>query len=269
VDISKNTLGISPEKLNGFFKKNTKKGADGFLYNQQTGRRIAACLPVHALGFPCEINEIIEICNQYKLPVIEDAAEALGSRYNDQHVGTFGQLGVFSFNGNKIVTAGGGGMIVTNDKGLATRAKHLTTQAKVAHTWEYIHDEKGYNYRMPNLNAALLCAQLENLDLYLKNKRKLALAYQAFFKKTEIEFLNEPTGCQANFWLNSILFSSKSARDQFLKFTNQHGVMTRPIWKLLSTLPMYRDCFSTNLETAKNIADRLVNIPSSIRIKDL
>jgi dTDP-4-amino-4,6-dideoxygalactose transaminase len=198
---------------------------------------------------------------------VEDAAESIGSRISTRHCGTFGKAGVLSFNGNKTITCGGGGAIITNDDALADRAKHLTTTAKVNHPWEYVHDELGYNHRMPNLNAALACAQLEQLDEILSDKRKLANAYNSFFSKIKgCVFFKEPEGCTSNYWLNAVITSDKKQRDDFLKATNDAGVMTRPIWQLLSNLPMYKNCQKGDLKNARWLQDRIVNLPSSVRL---
>jgi perosamine synthetase len=219
---------------------------------------------MHTFGHPCRIDEIKEICEEWKIDLIEDSAESLGSYYKGKHTGTFGKLGVFSFNGNKIVTAGGGGAIVTDDEILAKKAKHLTTTAKVPHPYEYVHDEIGFNYRMPNINAALLLAQLENLDKFLEIKRKLAKKYNEFFDKLGIKFITEPLNAKSNYWLNAILLDNKQERNEFLEFTNKNSVMTRPIWKLMNELPMYKDSQKTNLDNAEYLEERIVNIPSGV-----
>ena len=198
---------------------------------------------------------------------MEDAAESLGSYYKGRHTGSFGKLGAFSFNGNKVITSGGGGAIVTDDKHLAKRAKHITTTAKIPHLYEYVHDEVGYNYRLPNLNAALLVAQLEQLDIFLKNKRETAKIYKEFFAKIEnMEFLEEPKESSSNYWLNALLLKDERQRDKLLELTNGGGVMTRPIWRLISELDMYKDCQSSTLYNAKYLSERVVNIPSSVRV---
>jgi dTDP-4-amino-4,6-dideoxygalactose transaminase len=223
-----------------------------------------ACIPMHSFGFPCRIDEIVDICEQWNIVVIEDAAESLGSYYKKKHTGTFGKLGVFSFNGNKIVTAGGGGVIVTNDEGLAKRIKHLTTTAKIPHKWEYKHDELGFNYRMPNLNASLLCAQLENLSGFVSKKRELAANYEMFFKEIDINFVSEPEESKSNYWLNTLLLGDLEERNQFLDSLNSNNVMTRPAWELMNTLPMFKQSEKGSLTNAVYLADRIVNIPSSV-----
>jgi perosamine synthetase len=266
VDSERETLGISPEKLDEFLRQNTIIHDDGFCYNKHNGRKIAACVPVHVFGHPVRIDVIEAICSKYHIVCIEDAAESLGSFYKGQHTGTFGKVGVFSFNGNKIVTAGGGGMVVTNDEATATLAKHITTTAKVVHKWEISHDMVGYNYRLPNVNAAIGCAQMESLPEFLENKRELAGYYKDFFDKMDVFFYTERENCSSNYWLNAILLQDKTERDSFLEYSIASGVMTRPIWRLLNTLPMYKNCQTMDLENANYLADRIVNLPSSVRL---
>lgn len=265
VDVDKDTMGLSPKALRSFLKNNTKI-KDKKCINKKTNKVIRACVPMHSYGHPCRIDEIKKILKKYYIFLIEDAAESLGSFYKNKHTGTFGKLGVISFNGNKIITAGGGGCILTNDKILANKAKHLTTTAKLPHKWDFYHDKIGYNYRMPNLNAALLLAQLENLKYFLKNKRELAKKYQIFFKDSDIDFFEEPKHCKSNYWLNVIILKNKSMRDQFLKKTNFNGIMTRPAWILMNKLPMFKNTQSDNLKNAKWLSDRVVNIPSSVTL---
>ena len=222
---------------------------------------------MHTFGHPCKIDKIVEICDKFNISVVEDAAESLGSFYKNKHTGTFGLFGTLSFNGNKIITTGGGGMILTNNEQLARKAKHITTTAKVPHTYEYIHDELGYNYRMPNLNAALGCAQLEQLPKFIENKRELAEKYKRYFEKLDdITFISEPENSFSNYWLNAIILKDKNERDKFLRITNEQGVMTRPIWKLMYKLEMYKDCLRQDCKNAEWLEDRVVNIPSSVRI---
>jgi dTDP-4-amino-4,6-dideoxygalactose transaminase len=220
---------------------------------------------VHVFGHPVEIEEIVSVCDRYNLPVIEDAAESLGSTYNGRQTGTLGTLGVFSFNGNKTVTTGGGGMIVTYNEELAKRAKHITTTAKKPHRWEYNHDETAFNYRLPNVNAALGCAQLELLPDFVREKRDIAKQYRSYFEDTAISFVTDTSGTCSNYWLNAVLLDDKEERDAFLSYTNDNNVMTRPLWKLMPHLPMYKDCERTDLSNAQWLEDRLVNIPSSVR----
>lgn len=265
VDVDRDTMGLSPKSLEAFLSTETEMKADG-CYNKTTGKRIKACVPMHTFGHPCRIDVIAAICNNYKIELIEDAAESLGSYYKGQHTGTFGKIGILSFNGNKTITTGGGGMLLFNDEKLATEAKHLTTQAKVPHPWEFVHDEIGYNYRMPNINAALGVAQLESLNLYLEKKRLLATAYNDFFRDKKIGFFHEPEHCISNYWLNVLLFDSNEERDLFLTESNNQGVMTRPVWELMNRLPMFEKCQCGDLSNSEWLADRIVNIPSSVML---
>lgn len=264
VDIERDTLGMSPNSLKAFLEKFAEIKNDGDCYNKSTGRKISACLPVHIFGHPCRIGEIVEICSLYNIPVIEDAAESIGSRYKGKHTGTFGKLGILSYNGNKTITTGGGGMILTDDEELGKMAKHLTTQAKVPHAWEYVHDHVGYNYRMPNLNAALGVAQMESLDLFIMKKRELAQNYRTFFDSMGISFFIEPQNAYSNYWLNAVLLENREERDKFLEFSNSNKVMTRPAWRLMNQLPMFKGCQAFQLENAEWIGERLVNLPSSV-----
>ena len=264
VDVDKNTLGMNPESLLAFLKKYTtiKNGA---LYNRTTGRRIKACLPVHTFGHPCRIDEIVDICSNYGIVVVEDAAEALGSSFKNKHAGTFGRLGVLSFNGNKIITTGGGGAILTDDEFLAQRARHLTKTAKVSHPYEYFHDEVGFNYRMPNINAALGLAQLEQLERFLKSKRGLAKKYEEFFSTRKgIEFAKEPPMARSNYWLNAIFLENEMEKKVFLETTNKNKVYTRPVWTLMYKLPMYESCFRVETPESEEIERRVVNLPSGV-----
>ena len=264
VDVDRDTMGLSPSALSSFLEKNTKIKNKKCI-NKKTKKIIRACIPMHSYGHPCRIDEIKKILKKYHIFLIEDAAESLGSFYKSKHTGTYGKLGVISFNGNKIITAGGGGCIITNDKILAKKAKHITTTAKIPHKWNFNHDLIGYNYRMPNLNAALLIAQLENLNYFLKSKYKIARKYEFFLKKKEYNFFKEPKNSRSNYWLNSIIFANKKQRDQFLKETNFNGIMTRPIWRLMNKLPMFKECQAINLKNANFLESRVVNIPSSVR----
>ena len=266
VDVDKETLGLSPSLLKGYLDEIAEM-RDGRCFNKKTGKRISACVPMHTFGFPLYIDQLVDLCNEYNIPVVEDAAESLGSYYKGKHTGAFGLLGIFSFNGNKIVTAGGGGCIITNDESIAIKAKHLSTQAKIPHKWEYKHDEVGYNYRMPNLNAALACAQLEKLDLYLENKRELSDLYYEFLKENKsLDLLREIKNARANYWLNAVVLEDKKERDNFLTFTNENGIMTRPIWGLMNKLEMFKDCPHADLSNAEWLEDRVVNITSSVRL---
>ena len=264
LDVDLDTMGLSPVSIQNFLEEYGEIREEG-CYNKKTGNKIAACLPMHTFGFPVRINELIRICEEWKIPVVEDAAESLGSEYKGQPTGSFGEVGVFSFNGNKIVTSGGGGAIVTNNADLGIKAKYLTTTAKQPHAYEYVHDELGYNYRMPNLNAALACAQLEKLNWFLEKKRKLAKSYEEFFEGTDVKFRTELPETKAYYWLMCVELENRKARDLFLKETNEAKVMTRPIWELMFRLPMYQDCLKDEQLNAKFLVDRIVNIPSSVK----
>lgn len=267
VDVDKDTLGLSPEKLNEWFDKNTTYDANRKqTINKTTNKPISAIVPMHTFGFPTRIDEIIEIAGKYNILVVEDAAESLGSFYKGKHTGTFGKAGILSFNGNKTITTGGGGMIITDDEEFAQKAKHITTTAKVPHSWEYIHDEVAYNYRLTNVSAAIGVAQMENLNKIIANKRETAKKYQEFFAKSEITFLSEPRNTISNYWLNSITLKNREERDKFLEFTNSNRVMTRPIWRLMNKLKMYEHCQSGNLDNSLWLEERVVNIPSGYRI---
>lgn len=266
IDVDRDTLGLSPSKLKEFLEEETLINDKGECINKLTKKVIKACVPMHTFGHPCKIDEIVEVCDAYNIAVVEDSAESLGSYYKGKHTGTFGKVGVFSFNGNKIITTGGGGMLVTDDEELAKKAKHITTTAKVPHPYEYIHDEIGYNYRLTNLAAALGVAQMENLELFIQKQRELANKYELFFKDTELKFITEPKESQSNYWLNAVVMQDKQQRDEFLKFTNDKGVMTRSIWRLMNKLDMFKDAQTGNLDNAEWLEDRVVNISSSIII---
>ena len=265
IDVDKDTMGLSPSALKEFLENFTLIKNQQCI-NSKTGKVIKACIPMHTFGHPCRIDEIKDICDKYNIVLIEDAAESLGSMYKNKHTGTYGQMGIMSFNGNKIITAGGGGCIITDDEELAKKAKHLTTTAKVPHKWDYTHDMIGYNYRMPNLNAALLVAQLENLDSFLLRKHELATIYAKFFNNSNYRFVNEPKGGKSNYWLNSIILNNKQQRDDFLNETNSQGVMTRPIWTLMNKLPMFESAQCGDLTSSEWLEERVVNIPSSVMI---
>jgi perosamine synthetase len=265
IDVDKDTLGMSPASLQTFLKDNTVQKKEG-CYNKTSGRKISAVVPMHTFGHPVKIDQIAGICREYNIPLVEDAAESLGSFYKKKHTGTFGKISAFSFNGNKTITTGGGGMIVTDDPELAKKAKHITTTAKIPHPYEYVHDEIGYNYRMPNLNAALGCAQMENLNFFIKEKRKAAIEYYEFFSKNNIQFLLEPVGSISNYWLNAVILYDRNSRDDFLKATNEAKIMTRPIWTLMNKLEMFKHCQTGDLTNSLWLEDRVVNIPSSVLI---
>ena len=265
VDVDRDTMGLSPTSLQLFLEANTTIKNNQCI-NNLTGRVIKACLPMHTFGSPCRVDEIRDICFDYHLCLIEDCAESLGSFYKGKHTGTFGEIGIMSFNGNKIITAGGGGCIFTDDEELAKKAKYLTTTAKVLHKWEYTHDMTGYNYRMPNLNAALLVAQLENLDIFLLNKCKVAEAYKDFFNNNGYHFFQAISNGSSNNWLNTIILDDKKHRDLFLNETNLQGIMTRPVWTLMNKLPMFKDSQCDILSNSEWLEKRVVNIPSSVLI---
>ena len=264
LDVDLDTMGLSPKAVENFLEESGELREEG-CYNKKTGKRIRACLPMHTFGFPVHIDELKSVCDKWKIPIVEDAAESLGSLYKGKSTGSFGEIGVFSLNGNKIVTSGGGGAMVFKDDELRIRGKHLTTTAKVSHPYEYVHDEIGYNFRMPNLNAALACAQLEQLDLFLKNKRSLAENYKSFFEMTDIKFRSELVNTKANYWLMCVELENIKHRNIFLKETNANKVMTRPIWSLIHLLPMYSECQRDEQKNAQFLSERIVNIPSGVR----
>ena len=264
LDVDFDTMGLSPKAVSDFLDEFAELREDG-CYNKSTGRKISACMPMHTFGFPVHLDELIKVCNIWKIPIIEDAAESLGSHYKGMPTGSFGEVGAFSFNGNKIVTAGGGGAITTKNTVLGERAKFLTTTAKEPYKYEFIHNEIGFNYRMPNINAALACAQLEQLPFFLENKRNLAKDYEIFFQEKGIKFRTETEDTKANYWLMCIELENKIDYNNFLKHTNNSSVMTRPVWELMSKLPMYIDCQRDSQKNAKILKNRIINIPSGVR----
>ena len=288
LDVDKSTMGFSPDAMkewlqaNAEIHKNTRiaelpKSQDFAFredslacYNKHTGRRIKACVPMHTFGHPVRIEEIATLCKEWHIELVEDAAESIGSTYKGLHTGTFGRVGAISFNGNKTITTGGGGMMLFMDEELGAYAKHITTQAKIPHRWEFRHDHIGFNYRMPNINAALGCAQLENLDRYVASKRKVAATYIEYFKNVDgIDFFAEPENTFSNYWLSAVVLKDKKSQLDFLQQTNDNGVMTRPIWELMNRLPMFEKCQNDGLQNTIWFADRVVNIPSSVRPEDL
>lgn len=288
LDVDRSTMGLSPDAMKEWLQKNAEvrknirigeldKSFDFAYqedelacYNKNTGRRIKACVPMHSFGHPVRIEEIAALCAEWHIELVEDAAESIGSTYKGKHTGTFGKVGAISFNGNKTITTGGGGMLLFNDEDFAAYAKHITTQAKIPHRWEFRHDHVGYNYRMPNVNAALGCAQLENLDRYVASKRKVATEYIEYFKNVDnIDFFVEPENTFSNYWLSAVVLEDKEAQIDFLSQTNDNGVMTRPIWELMNCLPMFENCENDGLENTIYFANRIVNIPSSVRLSDL
>lgn len=263
VDVDRDSMGLSPEKLEHFLSKHTEI-KNGVCINKASKRKIKAVVPMHTFGHPARTEEILQICEKYHIQLVEDAAESLGSYSHGKHTGTLGLFGTLSFNGNKTITTGGGGMIVTNDKVLAKKAKHITTTAKKPHRWEFEHDMLAYNYRLPNINAALGCAQMETLPGFIADQRKLAESYKVLFNGKDIQFVSEREGTKANYWLNALICINEEQRNLFLEQTNDKGVMTRPIWKLMPNLKMFKDSQCENIENAQWLADRVVNIPSSV-----
>jgi len=264
IDVERSSLGMCPDALARWLEERAILNDEGVCIERESGKRVSACLPMHTFGHPCDLDRLVEVCRRWGIPLVEDAAESLGSYYKGRHTGTFGALSAISFNGNKIITTGGGGMILS-DHETAIRAKHLTTTAKKPHAYEYVHDEIGFNYRLPNINAALGVAQMEQLPGFLEEKRALASQYREFFQGSEFSFVDEPTECKSNFWLNAVLCPSPQARERLLRETNERGIMTRPVWQLMNQLPMYRDCRHDALENSRYIAERLVNLPSSVK----
>lgn len=265
VDVQTSTLGLDPLALREWLQVTAEPTGDGYR-NRHTGRHLRAMVPMHTFGHPCDMDGLLAVAHDFRLALVEDAAESLGSFYQGQHTGTFGLLGTLSFNGNKIVTTGGGGAILTNDEHLADYAKHLTTTAKQPHRWDYVHDEIGYNFRMPNLNAALGCAQLEQLTDFLTAKRRLYTSYEeAFSGIKDISLMKEPSGCESNYWLQTLILAENVAgkRDELLQATNDAGLMTRPAWLLMHQLEPYKTCPRAPLSISESLVKRLINLPSS------
>lgn len=267
IDVDFDTMGLSPDALEKWLDKNAEM-RHGECFNKATGRRIKACVPMHTFGHPARVDEIVDICRRWNIELVEDAAESIGSYYKGKHTGTFGRVGAISFNGNKTITTGGGGMLLFKDEELGKFAKHVTTQAKVPHRWAFVHDHIGYNYRMPNINAALGCAQLEQIDCFLESKRATAQAYIDYFASEPhgIKFMKEPYGTRSNYWLNAVLLPNRKSQQAFLEYTNDHGVMTRPVWELMNRLTMFKDAQTDGLKNTVYLADRIVNIPSSVKL---
>ena len=265
IDVDKDTMGMSPRKLRKFLENNSKI-IKGKCINKKTDKQILACVPMHTFGFPCRIQEIKSICDEFNISLIEDSAEGLGSKIKNKSVGTFGLMGVFSFNGNKIITTGGGGAIITNNPIIYNKIKHITNTSKVLHKWEYVHDEIGFNYRMPNINAALGCAQLEKLDEKIQRKNKLSIIYKNYLKNSSIIFFEGIKNSKPNNWLMTIIFSSKEKKEKFLALSNESNVMTRPVWRLMNRLEMYNRCECDNINNSIWLSDRVVNIPSNLKI---
>jgi aminotransferase in exopolysaccharide biosynthesis len=267
IDVDRDTLGLSAKALEAWLEENAQVDAEGVCRTRIDNKVVRACVPMHTFGHPADLEGLVSVTRRWNIALVEDAAESLGSFYKGKHTGTFGALGTLSFNGNKIMTTGGGGMILAGEA-LAARAKHLTTTAKKPHAYEYIHDELGYNYRLPNLNAALGCAQLEQLDAFIEAKRALAAAYEGFFSDSNLAFVKEPADCRSNYWLNAVICEDKANRDEFLQTTNQQGVMTRPVWALMNHLGMYQNCRRGDLSNAEWLEARVVNLPSSVVSKE-
>jgi len=263
VDVERETLGMSPDSILDFLDRFAEM-RDGLCWNKQTNRVIRACVPMHNFGHPVRIHDIQKICQNYNIQLVEDAAESLGSFYEKIHTGRFGSLAAISFNGNKIITTGGGGMIITDDEVIYKRVKHITTTAKVDHPWLYMHDDLGFNYRLPNLNAALGCAQMELLSNYVERKRALAERYANWFSDKGYKFILEPENTKANYWINAFLVNGREERDEILKYTNNNKVMTRPAWTPMHTLKMFKDNLRVDLTNTEWLESRLVNIPSSV-----
>ncbi|UXH77624.1 LegC family aminotransferase [Roseateles amylovorans] len=263
IDVDRHTLGLSPGALGAWLEEHARIDDDGVCRTRDGGRRIRACLPMHTFGHPVDLDALVAVCDRWHLVLVEDAAESLGSYYKGRHTGNFGRIGVLSFNGNKIMTTGGGGMVLA-DEAIGKRAKHLTTTAKIPHPYEFFHDEVGYNYRMPNLNAALGCAQLEQLPAFLASKRALAERYIAFFAGTDLQPIVEPEHCRSNYWLNGVVCDNPEQREALLKATNEAGVMTRPIWALMNRLPLFANAPRGPLDNAEWLEARVVNLPSSV-----
>lgn len=264
VDVDLDTMGLSAQKLEDFLRENGRRGVDGYTYNNRTGRRFAAVVPMHTFGHPVHLDEIVEVCQRWNITLVEDAAESIGSLYKGKHTGLFGRTAALSFNGNKVITTGGGGMILTQDEQLAKLAKHITTTAKVPHRWEYNHDYTAYNYRLTNLAAALGLGQIEQCEQFVLTKRQLTEQYKAFFAQQDVQFFTEPENCRSNYWLNAVILKDRAERDSFLTYTNDHGIMTRPIWVLNNKLDMYKGCQCGDLTNAQWLEDRVVNIPSTV-----
>jgi perosamine synthetase len=266
IDIDQSTLGLSPSSLKMFLNEFCEIRDDGRCWNRESNRCISACLPMHTFGFPVDLDAIKQICDQYHIVLVEDAAESLGSFYKNRHTGLVGKTAIISFNGNKIITTGGGGMILTNDKTLADYAKHITTTAKVPHQWEYEHDEVAYNYRLPNLNAALGVAQMERLADHLECKREIAYAYQEWGSEHGIRFFQEPDQTRSNYWLNTMIVENRVQRDEMLKVSNKYDVMTRPCWTPMHQLEINKYFQCSDLPQTERLFDRLINVPSGVRV---
>jgi aminotransferase in exopolysaccharide biosynthesis len=264
VDVDKKNLGLSSRSLELFLQDYAEIRDDGHCWNKKSNKKITACLPMHTFGLPADIDSIKVICDKYNIALVEDTAESLGSNYKGKHTGTIGKMAAISFNGNKIITTGGGGMILTNNEELAFRAKHITTTAKISNKWFYEHDEVGYNYRLPNINAALGLAQTELLSYYVERKRWLAKQYQEWGRSNGFNFVKESLDSRSNYWLNTIVTNNQNERDILLQETNDNGIMTRPVWTPMHQLPIYSKCQRAELPNTEWLFNRLVNVPSGI-----
>lgn len=269
LDIDSESLGLCPHAVENWLNEYAIVDGEGHCRHQPSGARIRAMVPMHTFGHPAKMDELLQVARKWNLYLIEDAAESLGSFYKGRHTGTLGDIGVLSFNGNKIVTTGGGGMLLCNSLDQGAKLKHITTTAKQPHPYEFFHDLPGFNYRMPNINAALGCAQMEKLDVILRSKRMIAQYYESFFEGSDFRFLKEPGYGHSNYWLNAIFCPSKDVRNKLLEFTNASGIMTRPVWKLMHRLPMYQESLRGDLPNAEHAESLLLNLPSSALKKDL
>ena len=263
VDIDDESLGLSPSALDAYLSEFAYLDDAGVCRDASSNRVIKAVLPMHTFGHPVKLDELITVCGKWNLLLIEDAAESLGSLYKGQHTGTFGFLSALSFNGNKTITTGGGGAVIASSESLGEKVKHLTLNAKVPHNYEYYHDELGFNFRMPNINAALGCGQLEYLDKIILEKRNLARLYKEFFKSSELSFITEPDYATSNYWLNAVVAPSKEARDAYINALSDKGIMTRPVWRLMNTLPMFSNCLKGDLTRSEYLQNKIINIPST------
>ena len=263
VDVDLNTMGMCPKALRRFLETETEE-REGKRFNKKTNRLISACVPMHVFGHACDIKEISKICSEHNIPLIEDAAEAIGSYSDNKHLGTFGQIGMLSFNGNKTITCGGGGALITDDESLAQKARHLSTTARIREGFEFIHDAIGYNYRLTNVNAAIGCAQLERLEEFIKVKRHMAKAYEAFISDLDgLQFMTEPQNTKSNYWFNTVKMANRKSRDELLERAQKNNIQCRPVWKLMPDMPMYKSCEHDGYANASELYERLVNIPSS------
>ena len=264
IDVDKETLGLCPDSLKSFLQEHCELRNDGYCWNKVSNKKVVACMPMHTYGFPVKLDPIVKICQLYNIVLIEDAAESLGSLYSNKHTGNFGKISAMSFNGNKIITTGGGGMLITNDYEISKLAKHITTTAKIPDPWKFDHDLVGYNYRMPNLNAALGVAQMKSLPEFIKAKRIIAKKYQDWGNANGFNFISEPKDTKANYWLNVVITENKKQRDEMLEITNQNNVMTRPAWTPMHQLKINQPSTKTKLKNTEWLFDRLVNVPSSV-----